>query len=56
MQEAILSNASQGVSLLLENVHDIVDGMTAFELSCEGMIDQSHPCLFLIALEGGIEK
>jgi hypothetical protein len=52
----ISSEFGKGACLLLENVHDRVDRMTIIELSSERMIDQSHPCLFLIALQGGVEE
>ena len=43
-------------SLVLENVHDRVDGMTILELFGERMIDQLQPCLFLIVLQGSVEE
>jgi hypothetical protein len=52
----ISSKFSQGSGLLLENVHDSVDRMTIFELPSERMVDQPHPCLFLIALQGSVKK
>ena len=52
----ISSKFIQGSGLLLENVHDRVDRMAIFELPGEGVVDQSHPCLFLIALQGSIKK
>jgi len=50
------SKFCQGPGLLLENVHDRVNRMTILELLGEGMVDQFHPCLFLIVLQGGVEK
>jgi len=52
----ISSKFSQGSGLLLENVHDRVNRMTIFELPSERMVDQSHPRLFLIALQGSVKK
>jgi hypothetical protein len=47
---------NQGSRLLLENVHDRIDRRTIFELPSERTVDQFHPRLFLIALQGGIEE
>ena len=52
----ISSKLSQGTSLLLENLHDRVDGIAIFELLGERMVDQLHPCLFLVVLQGGVEE
>jgi len=50
------SKLCQVPDLLLENVHDRVNRMTSLELLGERMIDQLQPCLFLIALQGSVEK
>jgi hypothetical protein len=52
----ISSKFGKSPSLLLENVHDRVDGMAIVELRCERMVDQLHPRLSLIALQGGVEE
>ena len=50
------SKFCQVPNLLLENVHDRVNGMTILELFGERMIDQLQPCLFLVALQGSVEE
>ena len=52
----ISSKFCQGTSLILENVHDRVDRIAIFEFLGERMIDQLHPCLFLVVLQGGVEE
>jgi len=52
----IPSKFCQGTSLMLENFHDRVDRMAIFELPGERMVDQLHPCLFLVVLQGGVEE
>ena len=52
----ILSKSSKGRGLMLENVHDRVDGMAILELASKRMVDQFQSCLFFIALEGSVEK
>jgi hypothetical protein len=52
----ISSKFGEGASLLLEKVHDRIDRMAVFELPSEGMIDQFHPRLFLVTLQGGVEE
>jgi hypothetical protein len=52
----ISSKFGEGVGLLLENVHDRVDRIAIFELPSKRMVGQSHACLFLITLQGGIEE
>ena len=52
----IPSKFGQGTSLLLENVHNRVDGMAIFELPCERVVYQLHPGLLLIALQGSVEE
>jgi hypothetical protein len=46
----------EGASLLLEKVHDRIDRMAVFKLPSKGMIDQFHPCLFLVTLQGSVEE
>jgi hypothetical protein len=52
----ISSKLSQGTRLMLENLHDRVDRIAIFELLGERMVDQLHPCLFLVVLQGGVEE
>jgi hypothetical protein len=52
----ISTKFGKGQGLLLENVHDRVYRMRIFEFSSERMVDQFHPCLFLIALQGGVKE
>ena len=52
----ISSKLSQGTSLLLENLHDRVDRIAIFELLGKRMVDQLHPCQFLVVLQGGVEE
>ena len=54
---AILSSKfGEGMSLLLEDIHDIIDSIAVFELPSERMVDQFCPCLLLIALQGSVEE
>jgi hypothetical protein len=53
---AISSEFGEGPALMLENVHNGIDRMAIFELFSERMVDQFHPRLVLIALQGGIEE
>ena len=52
----ILSKSGKGLSLMLENEHDRIDGMAILELPCERMVDQFQSCLLFIALEGSVEE
>ena len=52
----ISSKFDECPGLLLENFHDRVDRMAIFELPGERMVDQFHPCLCLVALQGGVEE
>jgi hypothetical protein len=52
----IPSKFCQGLGLLLENFLERFNRMTIFELLGEGMVEQFHPCLFLIVLQGGVEE
>ena len=52
----ISSKFGEGAGLLLEDVHDIIDSIAIFELLSERMVDQFHPCLSLIAVQGSVEE
>ena len=52
----IFSKSRQGPSLMLQNVHNRVDGMAILKLSSERVIDQFEAGLFLIALKGSVEE
>ena len=51
----VSSKFREGPCLLLKDRSDRFDGMTTFELPCERMFDQFHPCLLFIVTQGSIE-
>jgi hypothetical protein len=52
----VSSKFGEGMSLLLEDVHDIIDSIAVFELPSERMVDQFCPCLFFIAFQGSVKQ
>jgi hypothetical protein len=52
----ISSKIGEGASLLLEKVHDSIDGMAIFEVPGKAMVHQFHSCMFLVALQGSVEE
>ena len=48
--------STKGQYLLLKKGRDGLYGIACFELLGERMVDQLHPCLFLVVLQGGVEE
>jgi hypothetical protein len=52
----VSSKASEGPCLLLKDRGNGLNRITIFELPGERMVDQFHPCLFFIVMQGSLEE